>query len=327
MNAVKIFFLLLAAGLLPGATWAQHILETELQKSPANDYARWGANSELRRGFFSFDQLETNQLNPGQTGYVEFDFLHFGNSDIEIGLRDLDDVNRFWAFHFVNGEIFIDGESYGLCTEGLKYRVGRCDASIKFWSGNQFFTEIDLPDINFTTLSVVKVGTAETISGNLPRLGLKFPILQACQANPPEVTNTAIYADLKKYLDGSFVQVNTPVLNFRYQERYATVAGQNDQVDYLIYDWNKGAPNQAGSLVKRMGTNYFSISLTAVATNTYYTLEVSDAKGERQFLRFLYFCPVGQNCLTPGGGGENFRSSGDPPADLPAPSEPNRTQE
>ena len=109
------------------------------QKSPSNNYTRWGANTELRQGAFFTDQIETNQLDPGQTGYVEFDFNYFAASDIEIGLRDANDPTRYWYFQFLNGEVLIDGQSYGLCTEGLKYRIERCDASIKFWAGNQFF--------------------------------------------------------------------------------------------------------------------------------------------------------------------------------------------
>ena len=57
-----------------------------------------------------------------------------------------------------------------------------------------------------------------------------------------------------KDLDGTFVQLTSPVLRFKYEEDYATAVGQNDVLDWIIYDWDQAppaSPNQSGTQIGR----------------------------------------------------------------------------
>ena len=73
--------------------------------------------------------------------------------------------------------------------------------------------------------------------------------------------------------------------------------------EYTIYQGD-GFVSQSGALDKVRGENKMQIDLSSY--NTMYLLEVEDSKGEKYYLRFIYFCPDPPNCpVANNGGGGN----------------------
>ena len=309
MNANhNLFFLLLFLGLFgTERLWAQQLVQTTLRKDAGETRSTFVNASYLHHWSLYRDRIELKELAAGQGGYAEFSFDDLENSDLTVGLRHATDASQTWAFRFLNGQISVNGVNLGNCVNGTVYRVERCDASIVFYGGAAVLTELPLNDINFVAWAIVEVNATAPVNGQHPSLTLEFPFLNSCQSSPPGTTATSAYPGLKKKLDGTFVRLTGPVLRFKYEEDYAIVAGQNEVLEYQIYDWDQAPPappNQAGSLTKRMGVNYLSINLSGITTNRYYTLAVKDSRGDPQYLRFLYYCPPGQNCIIFDGGGK-----------------------
>ncbi len=291
--------MLLCCGLLinMSSTQAQQRIATDIVKNTGDTYNTSFSTTYVNYGDIFKDRIDLKELASGQSGYAEFTIDHFTNVDIGIGLINGANTTQSWMYRFINGEITINGVSYGACLAGSVYRVERCDASIKYYVDGVVILEVSLNDINFAAYARVDVTSADLDGANKPRVDLQFPFLNNCHGTPPGIVSTAVYADLKKQLDASYIRLTGPSLRFKYHEEYAIVAGQNSSLDYKIYDWNKGTPNQQGSLTKVFGINYMTINLSTVGTNKYYTLEVADSKGEKYYLRFLYYCPPGQECV------------------------------
>ncbi len=104
-------------------------------------------------------------------------------------------------------------------------------------------------------------------------------------------TNDSYCAELKKELDGSFVEVLNNELKFTYEEDYPIVFGENDEVNYSIYNW-KRVPIISGVLTNNYGVNYHEIDLSQgnFWNFNYYTLEVKIKRGDKgeetYYLRF-----------------------------------------
>ncbi|MEO0776415.1 MAG: hypothetical protein AAF146_07615 [Bacteroidota bacterium] len=284
---------------------AQQTIVTQLQKEVGAAQSAFLGTTYVNHGRLYHDRIELLELASGESGYVEFSFNYFDQSDISIGLRHSTDATQSWTLRFLNGQAMIDANVLGAATNGTVYRIERCETSVRYWADDQLLSESPLADFNFSALAFVQVDATLAQSGNNPSLNLQFPFVAPCAAPPPGTNNAKVYADLKKDLDGTFVQLTSPVLRFKYEEDYATAVGQNDVLDWIIYDWDQAppaSPNQSGTLNKRMGLNYFSINLS-VDINRHYTLEVEDSRGQKQYLRLYYYCPPGQNCITLDGGG------------------------
>ncbi|MEO0776869.1 MAG: hypothetical protein AAFW73_18110 [Bacteroidota bacterium] len=303
--------LLLGTLWLWGATTAlaQQHLETDLLKDGTTTRSSFFNTTLAQHANLFKDRLELLELTTGQAGYLSFSFDHFVLSDIWIGLQDRDDPAARWGFQLVNGQITIDGSGYGACTAGALYRVERCDASIKFWVGGQLLLERTLSDINFRAIALVEVNAASLSQGQTPRLRLDFPYLSNCQSTQ-SVTSTTVYPQLKRELDGTFERLTSTTLRFHYEEDYAVAPGQNEALAYAIYDWDRANPVQSGTLNKRMGENFLDVPLAYIQSNRYYTLEVTNSKAQKKYLRFLHYCPPPNICITPPPPGLNRNNPG-----------------
>ena len=112
-------------------------------------------------------------------------------------------------------------------------------------------------------------------------------------ANPTPSVDTRTYTKLKKELDGSYVQLECSEINFQYVEDYAITAGENAMIECKLYNWQREAIFTT-SLVNEYGVNWQNLVVSSgandpvpnLASNTYYTLEVTGAnKGEKYKLR------------------------------------------
>lgn len=104
--------------------------------------------------------------------------------------------------------------------------------------------------------------------------------------------NSTIFAELKKQLDGGF---NTMVgnVNFIYKEKYNA-----NNLNYKIYNWKRElvlcsetacTPLITSSAINKNGVNYHSLNVNSVLINNeYYTIEVTNEKGEVYLMRFLF---------------------------------------
>ena len=288
-----------------GIGGAQQTIRTELRKDANDTRSVFLNTTHVDFGSLFRDRIELRELAAGQSGYLEFSFDHFEQSDIRIGLQHATDPSQTWFIQFLNGQVLINGNDLGPSTNGTLYRIERCTNNIRFLAGGQLLSEVTIPDPNFTALAFTQVQASSPHNGNLAQLDLQFPFINDCQA-PPAVTSELVYSDLKKQLDGTFVRLTAPVLRFKYVEDYAVATGQNELLFWRLYDWTKAPPaipNQSGSLSKRMGANYLSINLS-IDFNEYYTLEVEDSRGEKQYLRMIYDCPTEDCLIFDGGGGD-----------------------
>lgn len=114
----------------------------------------------------------------------------------------------------------------------------------------------------------------------------------------PPLPSTNVYAKLKKRLDGGYVTVRDNKLKFKYIEDYDIPTDVNDLLNYTIHDWHGSTVTSgpvAPSTTKELGVNWYSITLN-LTHKEFYTLEVTDAKGEKYYLRFQYWCPSSVPC-------------------------------
>ncbi len=315
MTLLRTFSIMLALSLgLPLISIAQQHLETNLLKDGSTTRSSFFNTTMAQHGNLFNDRLELLDLPAGQGGYVEFSIDHYANADVKVGLQNQTTPSESWLFHFQNGAILINGTNYGTSLSNTAiFRVERCDASMKFIMDGSLLLELALSDVNFPALALVEVINANLDAGLAPKLSLDFPILSNCQTSMPSIANIR-YHELKKIPDGTFVELSgtTPVLRFQYQEDYALVAGQNDELEFKIYDWDRGNPQQTGMLTKRSGANFMEIPLSsAITSNAYLTLEIEDSKGLKYYLRFLHKCQLGAECINDQTGEEGEGSGGD----------------
>jgi len=98
------------------------------------------------------------------------------------------------------------------------------------------------------------------------------------------------YAKLKKKIDGAYYYT-TQSLHFQYLEQYSVPTGAN--LNYCIYNHKKEMVSNVPTLNVSFGENFYSINLAnlSITANEYYTLEVTDSKGEKWYMRFYYSSP------------------------------------
>jgi hypothetical protein len=109
---------------------------------------------------------------------------------------------------------------------------------------------------------------------------------------PPPIVG---YSELKKDLDGDYFNVLNNQLWFKYIEKYS----DGGVLNYQIYDYARNKMVSAASLTSpKVGANFYQLDLKTITSfnakdftkeeNTYYILEVLNAKGEKFQLRFKY---------------------------------------
>ncbi len=299
---MKMFFTFL--GLLLALLWlnplqAQHQIETKILKNSTTQRSSFYHLTHTGWATLHHDKIKLQRLESEESGHLEFTIDHFSNVDIQIGLELANATLSRHAFRFLNGEVWIANINYGTCGKGSIYRVERCDTSIKYFKDGVLFSEENIGNNLYAAVAFVDVAAADLDNTEAPSLHLAFPFLNNCTSTE-NYFSTTTYADLQKRLDGGVVYLTSPHLRFRFYESFAT-GSNNEELDYTIYR-EDGIVAQSGSLDKQSGENKFSIGLQHF--NNYYLLEVADSKGEKYFLRFLYYCPDPTNCpVVTGGGG------------------------
>jgi hypothetical protein len=91
------------------------------------------------------------------------------------------------------------------------------------------------------------------------------------------------FAVMKKRLDGGYYQTINKTLYFKFEEEYSVPAGT--KLNYRIYNKQRtGVQLQQDNVV--YGDNRYSINVSSLTANDYYTLEVENSKNEKWLLRF-----------------------------------------
>jgi hypothetical protein len=91
------------------------------------------------------------------------------------------------------------------------------------------------------------------------------------------------FAVMKKRLDGGYYQTANKTLYFKFEEEYSVPAGT--KLNYRIYNKQRvGVQLQQDNVV--YGDNRYSINVSSLTANDYYTLEVENSKNEKWLLRF-----------------------------------------
>ncbi len=108
-----------------------------------------------------------------------------------------------------------------------------------------------------------------------------------------ESNPTVVYAQLREVLDAGFYPLApyTNTVYFHYEEAYK--AGT---LDYKVYDQNRADITTSvvldnvdlnGPSNKRQGTNRYKLTLPSLNAGEFYLLEVTNEKGEKEYLRFV----------------------------------------
>jgi hypothetical protein len=91
------------------------------------------------------------------------------------------------------------------------------------------------------------------------------------------------FAVMKKRLDGGYYLTASKILYFKFEEEYSVAAGT--KLNYRIYNKQRtGVQLQQDNVV--YGDNRYSINVSSLTANDYYTLEVENSKNEKWLLRF-----------------------------------------
>jgi len=107
------------------------------------------------------------------------------------------------------------------------------------------------------------------------------------EANP---IATPIYAELKEQLDAGFYPMpsGSNQVYFYYKEEYKT-----GNLDYKVYNQSMGLVSTtlenvdlSNTPTKRYGTNRFKLTVPNMNAGQFYLLEVTNEKGEKEYLRF-----------------------------------------
>jgi len=126
-------------------------------------------------------------------------------------------------------------------------------------------------------------------------LGLSLTITcNDCYSNPInlKVLNQYMLSSLdgfspvKKKLDGGYIEIEELTLKFVYTEKYSVETGK--KLDYKIYDFQGTEVNNLPNLDISFGENRLSIVFTEgqISNDSFYTLEITDQKGEKWYLKF-----------------------------------------
>jgi hypothetical protein len=115
-----------------------------------------------------------------------------------------------------------------------------------------------------------------------PKFSNQLIKLNPCYFNSDE------YAILKKNIDGGYIEIENEILQFIYYEEYSREP--NTSLDYEIYDYTKDYDAIAETeLPVTFGENRYTLDLSnlEIQDNIFYTLQVTDQKGENWYLRFI----------------------------------------
>lgn len=221
--------------------------------------------------FIGLDNLNCpTTVSAPNSSFTGFELIKFGNVGIwtlyrnGIRLEYYDNTN---ALRTVSG-VFADGDNF----------------SLKYGNGVQFYHQgsiISIPMMLST--SPIISHPAYRIRCSIRGGGLTLKNVTSSFACS---NGTDYYAELKKELDGSCYTM-TGAINFVYKEKY-----NDNSLNYIVYDWQRNPVLTSTVLpvfsANTIGTNYHSIRANGLLADEFYTLEVTNSKGEVYKMRFRY---------------------------------------
>lgn len=238
-----------------------------------------------------------NKLVSGQAGFTRFQPLNT-NGIVAIGFSQTDANLTHTSIE--HGMIFNNGcyeiyDANGAVSCGSAYEQGAVFEIRKAVTG-QFSYYVNGVALPYTTQGNSSADYFIDMSCYEPEDGFSFVITNFCGLNPP-VLNVLNYAKLKDKLDGGFIKSQNGKILFTYRGEY------NDQPsEYKVVN-NAGVDvyNQANLIIvndltgdhvnMEEGYGYYSIDVdptvnASFITGEFYTLEVTNPKGEKAYLRF-----------------------------------------
>ncbi len=248
--------------------------------------------TDLDYAFLDNQEIQVRSLAGGANGSMEFTVNYLSGSNIIVSLAELGNLSNAYYIELSGSSFTMQGLSSvgGSFSDGDQFRIERCENSILFFGpGDLVCHEISNVDNTKEMIARMEVISASKVGGNTPNIELVFPFLSPNCVRPRED-----YVVLKKKLDGAFHQVTSNKIKFRYDQDYAIVNNENDQVKYTIYDWKK-TPLLTGVFNNNYGTNFHVISIPpSLLAADFYLLEVTGVqehglnKGESYYLKLKY---------------------------------------
>lgn len=250
--------------------------------------------SDITFGVATHQNVLLKELASDEAGYAEFEINYLDNSDVTFTFEEQDAGGTTYSIHLANGvfdipNTSINNQSY---SSGDKFKIQRCDSEITILKNEVIqhtFSSANMSQKVFANLIVTQ---ADLVSGNEPNVLFSFPnSMTNCSGGGGSNFTSGIYTQLKRKLDGGYTVVTAakPSLRFTYEEDYAIVTNENDNLDFKILNWQNQILD-SGTLSNNYGVNWQSLSLaSANLTNGFYTLEVEDInKDEKYYLRFQF---------------------------------------
>ena len=221
--------------------------------------------------FIGFDNLNCpTTVSTPNSSFTGFELIKFGNFGIWTLFRNgvrLEYYDNTNALRTVSG-IFASGDKF----------------TVKYGNGVQYYHQGSIIPIPLMlTSSPIITHPAYKVRCSMKGAGLTLKDVLSSFACS---NGTDYYAELKKELDGSCYTM-TGAINFVYKEKY-----NDNSLSYVVYDWQRNPVLTSLILPvatpNSIGTNYHSIKANGLLADEFYTLEVTNSKGEVYKMRFRY---------------------------------------